>query len=37
MIGHWIIPGGGVPNAFMSGETVAQIMCKKDKIQFRTS
>ncbi len=35
MVGHWIIPGGGVPNAFISGRTVAQILCKKDKIKFK--
>jgi phytoene dehydrogenase-like protein len=35
MIGHWVIPGGGVPNAFMSGKTVAQIVCKKEKKQFQ--
>ena len=34
MIGQWIIPGGGVPNAFMSGRTVAQIICKKEKSKF---
>jgi phytoene dehydrogenase-like protein len=37
MIGHWIIPGGGVPNAFMSGRTVAQIICKKEKMSFSVS
>jgi phytoene dehydrogenase-like protein len=34
MIGHWIMPGGGVPNAFMSGKTVAQIICRKEKKTF---
>jgi hypothetical protein len=34
MIGQWIIPGGGVPNAFMSGRTVAQIICKKERRKF---
>ena len=37
MIGHWVIPGGGVPNAFMSGRTVAQIICKNEKMSFRVS
>jgi len=37
MIGHWVIPGGGVPNAFISGRTVAQIICKQDKKTFRIS
>ncbi|NPD87741.1 MAG: NAD(P)/FAD-dependent oxidoreductase [Asgard group archaeon] len=34
MIGHWTVPGGGVPNAFMSGRTVAQIICKQEKKKF---
>ena len=36
MIGHWIMPGGGVPNAFMSGRTVAQLICRQDKKDFNT-
>ena len=35
MIGHWVIPGGGVPNAFISGRTVAQIICKKERKKFQ--
>jgi phytoene dehydrogenase-like protein len=35
MIGQWVIPGGGVPNAFVSGRTVAQIICKKEKKNFQ--
>ena len=34
MIGHWIVLGGGVPNAFMSGRTVAQLICRKAKKDF---
>jgi phytoene dehydrogenase-like protein len=34
LTGHWVEPGGGVPNAFKSGRDVAQIICKKEKIDF---
>ena len=35
MIGHWIVPGGGVPNAFMSGRTAAQLICRNAKKDFK--
>lgn len=34
MTGHWVEPGGGVPNAYKSGRDLAQIICKRDKIPF---
>jgi len=34
MIGQWVEPGGGVPNAFKSGRDLAQIICKRDKRKF---
>ncbi len=34
MIGQWVEPGGGVPNAFKSGRDLAQIVCKKDRKRF---
>jgi phytoene dehydrogenase-like protein len=34
LTGHWVEPGGGVPTAFKSGRDVAQIICKKEKIDF---
>jgi phytoene dehydrogenase-like protein len=37
MIGQWVIPGGGVSTAFNSGRDIAQIICKKDNKEFRTS
>ena len=37
MIGHWVIPGGGVPNAFMSGRTAAMLICNKDNVKFSSS
>jgi len=35
MTGHWVEPGGGVPNAYKSGRDLAQIICKRDKIPFK--
>jgi phytoene dehydrogenase-like protein len=34
MIGQWVEPGGGLPPAIMSGRSVAQIICKKDRKKF---
>lgn len=36
MIGQWVEPGGGLPPAIMSGRSVAQIICKRDKKPFTT-
>jgi phytoene dehydrogenase-like protein len=36
MIGQWVEPGGGLPPAIMSGRSVAQIICKKDRKKFTT-
>jgi phytoene dehydrogenase-like protein len=36
MIGQWVEPGGGLPTALMSGRNVSQIICKKDKKEFKT-
>ena len=37
MAGQWVMPGGGLPNALMSGRYVTQIICKQDKKKFVTS
>jgi len=34
MIGQWVEPGGGLPPAIMSGRSVAQVLCKKDRKKF---
>lgn len=34
MAGHWVEPGGGVPNAYRSGRDLAQIICKEDRRPF---
>ena len=36
LCGQWMEPGGGVPAALMSGRNVAQIICKKEGIKFKT-
>lgn len=36
MTGHWTSPGGGLPAALMTGRGVAQIICKRQKKEFRT-
>ncbi len=36
MIGQWVEPGGGLPTALRSGRCVAQVICKKDKKNFKT-
>ncbi len=37
MAGQWVEPGGGVPAVLMSGRNVSQIICKKDKKEFKTT
>jgi phytoene dehydrogenase-like protein len=34
-IGHWSIPGGGLPVAIKSARDVAQMICKIKKVRFR--
>jgi len=36
MIGHWVEPGGGLPSVLRSGRNVAQLICKKDRKQFKS-
>jgi hypothetical protein len=35
MIGQWISPGGGLPSGVITGRDVTQIICKKDKKEFK--
>ena len=37
MVGQWVMPGGGLPTAVMSGRYVTQIICEQDKKEFITS
>lgn len=37
MAGQWVMPGGSVPSAAVSGRHVAQLICKKDKKRFVTT
>jgi len=34
LIGQWVVPGGGVSSAFITGRDVTQVICKKDKKKF---
>lgn len=36
MAGQWVLPGGGVPGCIYTGRNVIQILCRKDRKQFRT-
>ncbi|NMC57312.1 MAG: NAD(P)/FAD-dependent oxidoreductase, partial [Eubacteriaceae bacterium] len=36
LIGQWLTPGGGLPNALKSARDAVQIICKIDKIKFKT-
>jgi phytoene dehydrogenase-like protein len=37
MVGQWVMPGGGLPPAALSGREVIRTMCKKDGRRFTTS
>jgi len=37
MAGHWVIPGGGLPSAALSGREVAQMVCAQVGKSFTTS
>ncbi|HEY1787484.1 MAG TPA: NAD(P)/FAD-dependent oxidoreductase [Verrucomicrobiae bacterium] len=37
MAGHWVIPGGGLPSAALSGREVAQMICAEKGRAFSTS
>ena len=35
MAGHWVLPGGGVPASIYTGRNVIQILCKKNRKDFK--
>jgi phytoene dehydrogenase-like protein len=37
MAGHWVIPGGGLPSAALSGREVAQMICAESGKTFAAS
>ena len=37
LAGHWVDPGGGIPQAAMSGRYVAQMICARDGKRFTAS
>ena len=36
MVGHWLLPGGGLPPSLWSARNTVQIICKKDGVKFGT-
>lgn len=36
MVGQWVEPGGGLPTALLSGRNVTQIICKADRVKFKS-
>ncbi len=36
MAGQWVQPGGGLPTGVMTARQVMQMICKKEKMPFRT-
>jgi phytoene dehydrogenase-like protein len=37
LVGQWIVPGGGVPNALKTARDAVQIICRKDRQKFVTT
>lgn len=37
MAGHWVTPGGGMPPAAYSGRDAIQLICKEEKVHFKSS
>jgi len=37
MAGQWVEPGGGLPPSALSGRNVIQVICRKDKKNFKTT
>jgi len=35
MIGQWVMPGGGVSTALITGRDIVRIICKRDKKKFQ--
>lgn len=34
MVGHWVMPGGGLPSGALTGRYVIQMLCKRDRRKF---
>ena len=37
MVGQWVQPGGGLPTGVMTAREVLQLVCKRDRVPFRTA
>jgi phytoene dehydrogenase-like protein len=36
MAGHWISPGGGLPSRLITGRKAIKMICKKEKLSFKS-
>jgi phytoene dehydrogenase-like protein len=34
MVGHWVMPGGGLPSGLMTARAAIQAVCRKDRVPF---
>jgi phytoene dehydrogenase-like protein len=34
MVGHWVMPGGGLPSGLMTARAAAQALCREDGVPF---
>jgi phytoene dehydrogenase-like protein len=34
MVGHWVMPGGGLPSGLMTARNAVQAMCREDGVEF---
>ena len=34
MVGHWVMPGGGLPSGVMTARFAVRVLCKQDRMPF---
>lgn len=34
MVGHWVLPGGGLPSGLMTARSAIQQVCREDRVEF---
>jgi phytoene dehydrogenase-like protein len=37
MVGQWVQPGGGLPTGVMTAREVIQLVCDRDRVEFKTT
>ena len=37
MAGQWLFPGGGLPPSAQTGKWAVQLICKQEKLKFKTA